>query len=126
VDLTISNELGKNFSSNYYRSLDMQAIIKTGGKQYIVKPGDVVKVEKLGGNSGDVVEFKEVLMVSDENGTVKVGSPFVDGASVRGRILKNEKGEKIIVFKFKRRKNYRRKRGHRQIYTHVEIQEIIS
>ncbi len=104
----------------------MQAIIKTGGKQYIVKPGDVVTVERLEGNSGDVVEFKEVLMVSDENGTVKVGSPFVDGASVRGRILKNEKGEKIIVFKFKRRKNYRRKRGHRQIYTHVEIQEIIS
>lgn len=126
MDLTISNELGKNFSSNHYRSLDMQAIIKTGGKQYIVKPGDVVKVEKLEGNCGDVVEFKEVLMVSDESGTVKVGSPFVDGASVRGRILKNEKGEKIIVFKFKRRKNYRRKRGHRQIYTHVEIQEIIS
>ncbi|MER3445894.1 MAG: 50S ribosomal protein L21 [Candidatus Dadabacteria bacterium] len=104
----------------------MQAVIKTGGKQHRVKPGDVIRVEKLKGNSGDTVEFGEVLMVSDSEKGSKVGSPLVENARVKGKILGHEKGEKIIVFKFKRKKGYRRKRGHRQVYTTVEITDIES
>ncbi|HXG30644.1 MAG TPA: 50S ribosomal protein L21 [Thermodesulfobacteriota bacterium] len=104
----------------------MQAVIRTGGKQYRVKPGDVIRVEKITGNQGDTVEFSEVLMVSDNEGAVKVGSPLVGSALVRGRILREEKGKKVIVFKFKRRKGYRRKKGHRQVYTRVEITDIVS
>lgn len=102
----------------------MQAVVKTGGKQYRVKPGDVINVEKLDGNAGDTVEFGEVLMVSDSEGKVEVGSPLIENAKVTGKILKHQKGDKIIIFKFKRRKGYRRKKGHRQIYTAVEITEI--
>jgi large subunit ribosomal protein L21 len=104
----------------------MQAVIKTGGKQHRVKPGDIIKVEKLKGNSGDTVEFSEVLMVSDSEKRSKVGSPLVENARVKGKILGHEKGEKIIVFKFKRKKGYRRKKGHRQVYTSVEITDIES
>jgi large subunit ribosomal protein L21 len=99
----------------------MQAVIKTGGKQYRVKPGDVIKVERIPGSSGDAVEFSEVLMVSDKEGAVRVGSPLVASARVRGKILNEAKGKKLIIFKFKRRKGYRRKNGHRQVYTRVEI-----
>lgn len=104
----------------------MQAVIRTGGKQYRVKPGDVIKVEKIAGNSGDAVEFGEVLMVSNNEGAVRVGSPVVDNAKVKGKILNEEKGKKLIIFKFKRRKGYRRKNGHRQVYTRVEITGIES
>jgi large subunit ribosomal protein L21 len=104
----------------------MQAVIRTGGKQYRVKPGDVINVEKINGNRGDTVEFSEVLMVSDDEGAVKMGSPLVDNAAVKGRIVRDEKGKKVIVFKFKRRKGYRRKKGHRQVYTRVEITDIVS
>ncbi len=104
----------------------MQAVIKTGGKQYRVKSGDIIRVEKLKGNSGDTVEFSEVLMVSDSEKGSKVGSPLVENARVKGKILGHEKGEKIIVFKFKRKKGYRRKKGHRQVYTSVEITDIES
>jgi ribosomal protein L21 len=99
----------------------MQAVVRTGGKQYMIKPGDVINVEKLEGNAGDDVEFGEVLMVSDSEGKVEVGSPLVGNAKVKGKILGHKKGDKIIVFKFKRRKGYRRKNGHRQTYTRVEI-----
>ena len=102
----------------------MNAIIRTGGKQYRVSPGHTIKVEKLVGNVGDTVEFGEVLMVSDEDGKVNIGSPLIQNARVRGKILGEVKGEKITVFKFKRRKGYRRKTGHRQKYTSVEINEI--
>jgi len=104
----------------------MEAVIRTGGKQYRVKPGDVIKVEKTTGNQGDTVEFSEVLMVSDNEGAVKVGSPLVNSALVRGKILRSEKGRKVIIFKFRRRKGYRRKKGHRQVYTRVEITDIVS
>jgi large subunit ribosomal protein L21 len=102
----------------------MQAIIKTGGKQYKVRPGEIVNVEKLPGNIGDKVEFDMVLSVSDENGKIKVGTPFVKDSRVTGKILGGVKGEKITIFKFRRRKGYRRKTGHRQKYTSVQITEI--
>lgn len=102
----------------------MQAIIKTGGKQYKVSPGQILNVEKLRGNIGDKVEFDEVLSVSDESGKIRVGTPFVKDSRVTGKILGTAKGEKITVFKFKRRKGYRRKTGHRQKYTSVQITEI--
>lgn len=102
----------------------MLAVIKTGSKQYLVKPGDVVDIEKVAGDAGDEIQFEEVLMLSDGEGEVKVGTPHVENATVKGKILREKKGEKIIVFKFKRRKDYRRKAGHRQKYTSVEITSI--
>ncbi|MEW6143862.1 MAG: 50S ribosomal protein L21 [Thermodesulfobacteriota bacterium] len=101
----------------------MQAVIKTGGKQYSVNKGDVIDVELLDGNPGDEVEFKEVLLVADEGGTT-VGSPVVDSAVVKAKILGTKKGEKLVVFKFRRRKDFRKKTGHRQKFTSVEITDI--
>ena len=102
----------------------MHAVIKTGGKQYIVKPGDVIDIEKISGEPGEDVSFEEVLLVSADGEDVKVGSPLVESAKVEGRIVRQKKGEKIIVFKFKRRKGYRKKAGHRQNLTSVEITNI--
>lgn len=99
----------------------MQAVIKTGGKQYIVKPGDVIDIEKIEGEKGDTVNFEEVLLVTDDDNSTQVGKPVVENAKVEGKILGQKKGDKIIVFKFKRRKGYRRKAGHRQKLTSVEI-----
>lgn len=99
----------------------MQAVIKTGGKQYIVKPGDVIDVEKLDGEKGDTVNFEDVLLVTADDNSTKVGKPLVENAKVEGKILTQKSGEKITVFKFKRRKGYRRKAGHRQKLTSVEI-----
>ena len=104
----------------------MQAVIKTGGKQYTVNPGDVIDVEILAGNPGDAIEFNEVLMVSNDKGDVQVGAPVVENAVVKAKIIKEKKGKKIIVFKFKRRKDYRNKNGHRQRYTTVEITGILN
>ena len=104
----------------------MFAVIKTGGKQYTVNPGDVIDVELLAGEPGDTVEFNEVLMVSNDKGKVNLGTPTVDKAVVKGKILEEKKGKKIIVFKFKRRKDYRNKNGHRQRYTRVEITDILN
>ncbi len=104
----------------------MYAVIKAGGKQYRVSPGDVIEVEKIEANSGEVVEFSDVLMVGDSTKDYKIGTPFVEGARVRGEVLRQVKGKKIIVFKFKRRKGYRKKKGHRQKYTTVKIKEIQS
>ncbi len=97
----------------------MNAIIKTGGKQYRVEEGREIFVEKLDGEAGDVVTFDEVIMVGD-----KIGTPFVDGAKVEGKIVKQGKGKKITIFKFKAKKDYRNKKGHRQQYTKVEITNI--
>lgn len=102
----------------------MHAVIKTGGKQYVVKPGDVIDIEKISGEPGEDVNFKEVLLVSADGEDVKVGSPLVESAKVEGRIVQQKKGEKIVVFKFKRRKGYRKKAGHRQSLTSVEITNI--
>lgn len=102
----------------------MNAVIQTGGKQYTVSKGDVINIEKIPGTPGDDVDFNEVLMVSDDDGKSKVGTPYLKDASVKGKILGTKKGSKITVFKFKRRKGYRRKAGHRQKYTSVEITDI--
>ena len=99
----------------------MHAVIKTGGKQYVVKPGDIIDIEKISGEPGEEVSFEEILLVSAGEEDVKVGSPVVESAKVEGRIVRQKKGEKIVVFKFKRRKGYRKKAGHRQSLTSVEI-----
>jgi large subunit ribosomal protein L21 len=97
----------------------MYAVIKTGGKQYRVAEGQLLRVEKLPGAKGDKVSFSEVLLVSGD--TPKVGQPLVKGASVAAEITGQDRGKKIVVFKFRRRKNYRRKSGHRQPYTELKI-----
>lgn len=104
----------------------MYAVIKTGGKQYRVSEGDTLQVEKLTGKPGDEISFDEVLLVAGGEGNAKVGKPIVAGAKVKARILSQERGPKVIVFKMRRRKNYRRKAGHRQPYTRVEITGISS
>lgn len=101
----------------------MYAIIETGGKQYKVQEGDIVFVEKISANEGDAFVFEKVLAVSDE-GTLKTGKPTVDGASVTAKVLAHGKGKKIIIFKYKAKKTERRKNGHRQPYTRVQIQTI--
>jgi len=101
----------------------MFAVIKTGGKQYRVKSGDVIKVEKLDGEAGAKVNLDEVLMVGEGDKT-KVGSPLVKGAKVTAEILGQDRGPKITVFKKKRRQNYRRKKGHRQDITVLRITDI--
>ena len=99
----------------------MYAIIATGGKQYRVSEGDVIHIEKLENEVDDEVTFPVLLLGGKE---LKVGKPYVEGASVVGKVLKQVKGEKIIVFKYKSKKNYRRKAGHRQLYTRVQITAI--
>ncbi len=99
------------------------AIFKTGGKQYRVKPGDVLDVEKLPLDVGSVAEFDQVLAVSDD-GELNVGTPTVSGAKVVAEVQSQYKDRKIIVFKYKRKTRYRRKKGHRQNYTRLLIQDI--
>ncbi|MCD6410600.1 50S ribosomal protein L21 [bacterium] len=101
----------------------MFAVIKTGGKQYLVKPGDKIKIEKIKNKEGEEVTFEEVLLVS-EDGKTEIGKPLVDGAKVKAKVLEQGKGKKIIVFKYRPKKRYRKKQGHRQPYTLVEILEI--
>ena len=101
----------------------MYAVIKTGGKQYRVATGDEVKIEQLQGEVGDAVTFEQVLLTSDgEN--IEVGQPFLENSKVVGRITRQGKDKKVIVFKYKRRKGYRRKKGHRQHFTLVRIEDI--
>ena len=97
----------------------MYAVIKTGGKQYRVAPGDKLRVEKLAGSVGDKIIFGEVLMIGGD--AVKIGTPLLGGAKVEATITAQDRAKKIIVFKFRRRKNYRRKAGHRQPFTALEI-----
>ena len=101
----------------------MYAVIKTGGKQYKVAQGDLLKVEKLDAEPGAEVEISEVLMVVDGD-NVQVGTPVVESASVKAKVIEHGKAKKVIVFKKKRRKGYKVKRGHRQHYTTLEIQEV--
>ncbi|MBX7148556.1 50S ribosomal protein L21 [bacterium] len=100
----------------------MQAVIQTGGKQYQVSKGSKIVVEKLVGDAGSEVVFDKVLLVTGDS--TKVGAPFLSGAKVTGKILSQDKGDKVIVYKFKRRKGYHKKQGHRQLETRVEIQAI--
>lgn len=103
----------------------MYAVIQTGGKQYRVEPGKTVVVEKLAGDKGASVVFDQVLLVSSgDGGTINIGKPVVAGAKVTGEIVEQGRGEKLVVFKFRRRKNYVRRNGHRQDYTAVKIGEI--
>jgi len=101
----------------------MYAIIKTGGKQYMVNEGDVLTIEKLDVEAGAKISFDEVLAVGG-NGDVKIGNPVVAGASVEATVIGNGKARKIIVFKYKPKKDYRKKQGHRQPYTKVKIEKI--
>ena len=103
----------------------MYAVIRTGGKQYRVEEGQKLRVEKLGGNKGDKLTFDEVLLVGGGDAP-KIGQPLVGGASVAAEITGQDRGKKIVVFKFRRRKNYRRKNGHRQPYTELKITGITS
>lgn len=98
----------------------MYAVIRTGGKQYRVREGDRLRVERLEAGVGDPVEFDQVLLVG-EGSDVKLGSPFVAGSKVQGKVTAQGRGRKIRVIKFKRRKDYKREHGHRQHYTEVEI-----
>ncbi|MGI6239518.1 MAG: 50S ribosomal protein L21 [Christensenellales bacterium] len=98
----------------------MYAVIQTGGKQYRVRQGDVIFIEKLDNQAGDMVSFDEVLFVSKDDGAM-IGTPTVPGAKVEGKVLSQVKGRKIVVYKFKAKKNVRKKQGHRQPYTKVEI-----
>ncbi len=99
------------------------AVIKTGGKQYRVAPGDVITVEKLEGEPGTALAFEEVLLASHD-GAVQIGSPMLAGASVTAEIVGQGRARKILVYKKKRRKNYRRRQGHRQYETRVRVSEI--
>ena len=101
----------------------MYAIVRTGGKQYQVANGDQVRVEKLEGNVGDSVDLNDVLMVVDGE-EVKIGQPVLDNAKVTAIIAEQGKGKKVIVFKKKRRKGYRLKKGHRQAFTALKIEQI--
>ncbi|MBQ4227632.1 MAG: 50S ribosomal protein L21 [Clostridia bacterium] len=100
----------------------MYAVIKTGGKQYRVQQGDVIFVEKLNAQADDTVNF-DALLIGDENSS-KIGTPTVEGAKVEGKVVAQVKGEKITVYKYKAKKNERKKQGHRQPYTKVEITAI--
>lgn len=101
----------------------MYAVVATGGKQYRVREGDVLRVEKLAGDVGNEIAFDKILLFSDDE-ELKVGQPELEGALVKGHIIEQGKSKKIIVFKYKRRKRYRRKRGHRQQYTMIKIDNI--
>ncbi|HHU07648.1 MAG TPA: 50S ribosomal protein L21 [Clostridiaceae bacterium] len=102
----------------------MYAIIKTGGKQYKVQEGDELFLEKIAGESGDKVEFDEVLAISTDEG-LNVGLPLLDGAKVEAEILAQGKHKKITIIKYKAKKGYRRKQGHRQPYTKVKITKVL-
>jgi large subunit ribosomal protein L21 len=102
----------------------MYAIVETGGKQYQVEAGQIVDVERLSADVGDEVELDQVLLVSGDD-EVQIGQPRVEGAKVRATVLRQDRGRKVIVFKFKPKERYRRKAGHRQSYTRLRIDEIV-
>ncbi len=101
----------------------MYAVLKSGGKEYRVAKGDLIRVEKLEGKIGDQVRLSDVLMVSDEGG-VHFGAPLLTNAVVTGKIVQEGKGKKVLTYKMKRRKNYRRMKGHRQTYTYLSVEDI--
>lgn len=103
----------------------MYAVVKTGGKQYLVKEGDTLEVEKLPGAVGDTVTLSSVLLVASEDGTdVTVGTPEVTGKSVTAKILEQGRGDKVTIIKYKPKVRYRRKRGHRQFFTKLQIASV--
>ena len=102
----------------------MYAVIRTGGKQYRVSEGQLLRVEKLAGSAGDKITFGEVLLLGGD--APKIGRPLVQGAAVAAEITAQDRGKKLVIFKFRRRKNYRRKNGHRQPFTALEITGITA
>jgi large subunit ribosomal protein L21 len=104
----------------------MYAVVRTGGKQYKVEPGDLVKVEKIGGEPGTQVELESVLAVSDPEQGIRLGTPEVEEAVVKATIMRTARDRKIVVFKKKRRKGYKKRQGHRQWYTLLRIDDIQS
>jgi large subunit ribosomal protein L21 len=105
--------------------MDMFAVIRTGGKQYRVAPNDIIEVEKIAGQPGDIVELAEVLLLGGDKGP-QTGSPTISGALVAAEVIEQRRGDKIVVFKKKRRSTYRRKNGHRQELTALRITEILT
>ena len=103
----------------------MLAVIKTGGKQYLVSPGEKIRVEKLAKKEGDEVVFDDVLLLEKQN-KLEIGSPTIKGAKVVGKVLRQGKAKKVIIFKYKAKKRYHLKKGHRQQFTEVEIKEIAA
>jgi large subunit ribosomal protein L21 len=110
------------FATLFY--MEKQAVIKTGGKQYIVQEGDALTVERLPGQKGDTTSFSDVLLVADGEGAVSLGTPMLRGAVVEGEIIEQGKGKKVTVVKYKPKIRYHKKRGHRQHYTKVKIGKI--
>jgi large subunit ribosomal protein L21 len=102
---------------------DMYAVIETGGKQYRVQEGDVITVEKLDVEAGEKITFDKVLLISDGE-TIKVGAPYVESCNVAGTVVEHGKGQKVIIFKYKAKKDYRKKQGHRQPYTMIKIEKV--
>lgn len=102
----------------------MYAVIQTGGKQYRVAEGETLRVEKLPNSAGDKLTFQPLLLAKEDGADVQVGKPTIAGASVEAEVLEQGKGPKIVLFKYKRRKSYRRKGGHRQPYTAIKITAI--
>lgn len=103
----------------------MYAIISTGGKQYRVSEGTVLKIERVPGEKGDTITFAQVLMLKEGDGALKIGDPLIRGAAVTAKICEQGRDKKVVVFKYKKRKNYRRKQGHRQPFTRVKIDKIV-
>ena len=102
----------------------MYAVIATGGKQYRVKKDEILRIEKIPGAVGDPVSFDKVLLFSDADNNISIGRPLLEKVAVKGHIVEQDKSKKVIVFKFKRRKRYRRKQGHRQLFTAVKVDAI--
>lgn len=102
---------------------EMYAVIQTSGRQYKVSQEDTIVIDRISGDTGDKVEINDVLLAS-ENGKVQIGTPKIEGATVKAEIVKQFRSDKIVVFKKKRRKNYRRKKGHKQLLTSIKIKEI--
>jgi len=102
----------------------MYAVIETGGKQYRVSKGDVIKVEKLNAEVGSAIEFDKVLAVGND-GEIQAGTPYISGLSISGKVLEHGKADKVIIFKYKAKKDYRKKQGHRQPYTMIQIEGLM-
>ncbi len=100
------------------------AVIKTGGKQYLIKKGDRIKIEKIEGKEGKETNLTDVLLISKEK-EIEIGTPKVKNAKVIGKILKQGRGKKVIIFKYKAKKRYQKKQGHRQFFTEIEIKDIV-
>ncbi|NLC65558.1 MAG: 50S ribosomal protein L21 [Clostridium sp.] len=104
----------------------MYAVVNTGGKQYKVSKGDILRVEKLNGEVDSTIELTDVLAFKPEEGDLRFGTPLVDGVKVVCKVLKQDKAKKIVVFKYKAKKNYKKKQGHRQPFTQILVEDIIA